>query len=267
MASYYFSGQGSLYAAERNTTTGAPLGFIPLGNIPSLELSVEVTKFEHKESETGQRAIDLTIIQEKKGTFSMTMEDINMDNLAMAWWGEYASTVAGTDSGAAANYTAHLGYRMPLAHPNVDTVVVGDDAVPTITYEFGTSATDAASKNGYIDAVNGSLFVFTAADQTSKGAANSITEGQQLFVSYNYGGYTQMDAFTKTSMERYLRFEGLNTIDDKTVIVEIFKASFDPLAGFALINEELGSFDLSGSILYDGLQSGTSKYFKQIYVS
>lgn len=258
----YYSGQGILYVAERNTD-GTPKGFRSLGNVPSLEISIEITKFEHTESMSGQRATDLTIVQEKKGTFTMTLEDMSPANLAMAMWGANETTAAGT--AATASGVAYLGMRSALPYPKVSNVVVKDETDAT-TYEFGTSESDPNSKNGWIDETSGSYVVFTDADQTAKGAASNIAEGDVLHFTFDHEANTITHAFTQTSLERWLRFEGLNTIDGNPVIVDIFKASLDPLAGYPLINEELASFDVSGSVLYDTQQTGTSKFFRQINV-
>jgi len=272
----YYSGQGRLYVAERNAD-GTPMGFIPIGNVPTLEMSVEVTKFEHKESMSGNRAVDLTIVQEKKGTFTMTVEDLDLDNLSLAFWGEKATQATGalSDVVVVARVAAtDTAYRVPImdpatgaVYPNVSTVIVGDDAVPTVTYEFGTSAADVNSKNGWVDETNGTLIIFDTATQTANGAAVNITDGQDLYIdATSYADATVVHAFTKTSQQRWLRFEGLNTIDNKVVIVDMFKADLDPLTGYGLINEELAQFEITGSMLYDELQPGTSKFFRQVNV-
>lgn len=282
MANYYYSGQGSLYVAERNAD-GTAKGFVELGNVPSLELSIDVTKFEHKESQSGSRAVDLTIVQEKNGTFSMQLESITKENLALGFWGQSAVNAAGSLSDlvvkAAVDASGSVDYRVPLVntatgqvYPSVTFAggdTIGDDATPTTTYEFGTSDTDLVnSKNGYVDEANGVLVIYSAAKQTARGAAASITDGQDLYVDIaSYGATTQVDAFTVSSQERWLRFEGLNTIDNKAVIVDLFKASLDPLSGYALINEELSSLEVNGSILYDSLQPGASKFFRQVNVT
>lgn len=86
MANYYYSGQGSLLIAERDEGTGKPKGFLPVGNVPELTINIETSKLEHKESETGSRLTDLTIITEKKGTFEFKLENLSLDNLAMGLW-------------------------------------------------------------------------------------------------------------------------------------------------------------------------------------
>lgn len=273
MSNTYYSGQGSLYAAQRNAA-GQALGFIPLGNVPALEIAVEVSKFDHKEAESGQRAIDLTLIQEKKGTFTMTMESLNPTNLAMAFWGSNQTIAAGsiTDLVVIARVSATVtALRIPIenavtgvTYAGVSNVVVGDNTTPTVTYEFGTTPTAAGSLNGWVDEANGTLIIFDTATQTSKGAAANIVEGQDLYLDFDNAASEVIHAFTDTSQERWLRFEGLNTVDDTRVIIDIFKANLDPLAGYGLINEELAAVEITGSVLYDANQLGTSKFFRQV---
>ncbi len=285
----YYSGQGRLYLAER-TSAGRPKGFTPIGNVPALEISIETTKFEHKESMSGQRAVDYSLIQEKKGTFTMTMEDLTLANLSVAFWGAETAQVAGAFSNLelvayvkATGSDATGDTRILLVDPatnvtytDVDTLVIGGESADVTPYEFGTARGTTASPggalNGYVDLANGVVVIFSTAEQTARSAAENIADAGALFiVSGNYGATSLMTAFTETSMERWLRFEGLNTaISDGTknnVIIDIFKASIDPLQGYGLINEELASIELNGSVLYDDTQPGTAKYFKQVNVT
>lgn len=281
----YYSGQGRLYLAER-TAQGRPMGFTAIGNVPSLEISIETTKFEHKESMSGSRAVDYSLIQEKKGTFTMTMEDISLANLAVAFWGATGAQAADTFSNfpvTARVAASGIDYRIPLidsttgeVFANVSSLVFntatsGGGTTPEFGIIPGTTGTPGSSKNGWVDQANGVLTIFSTAEQTARGAAVNITDAQVFYItSGNHGATEFMDAFTVNSMERWLRFEGLNTVltsGNNQVIIDIFKASVDPLQGYGLINEELASIELNGSVLYDDLQPGTSKYFKQINVS
>ena len=310
MANYYYSGQGSLYVGARNAQ-GRPVGLRPVGNVPSLELAIEVTKFEHKESETGQRAIDLTIVQEKNGTFSMTLESITMLNLAMAFWGD-AAVVAGA-AVVDEEQPAASGRRTPTDHPNWDTGVA-----PVVTRKEADAAADWAATQAYVvgDMVvpttpNTHVYVCEVAG-TSGGTepvtwvtdGSTVTDGtvtwrdaglitpaigtdvtvdyqngviavpdgsyigyhasETFEIDYTHLGYAKVDAFTQTSLERYMRFEGLNTVDGEGVIIDIYRASLDPVTGYQLINEELGQLEISGNVLLDTLQQGGSQFFRQI---
>ena len=142
--SYYYSGQGRLGIGDRNSTTGELKNVIFVGNVTSLTIDVEVTKFEHKESMTGNRAIDLTIIQEKNATFKFTSESLTLDLLALGLYGS-KSTV----TGAAVVNEVHLarrGYAIPLLFPDISAVSIEtvSGATPLVIdvdykvdYEFG----------------------------------------------------------------------------------------------------------------------------------
>jgi hypothetical protein len=245
---HYYSGQGSLMIAERDATTGKPKGFLKLGNIPELTLDIEIDKFEHKESESGNRALDLTFPKEKKGKFKFKLESLSLENLAVGLYGA-TTTVAGANV-ASEIVTAYSGKIVALAHPDVSAVVVKDEATGLITY--------VAGDDYILNAKHGSLEIIPVAD------GGTIVDLSDLDIAYTYGGYSNMEAFTQSSSpERYLRFEGLNTIDDTPVIIDLFRAQFDPLTGYGLINEELGSIDMAGSLLLDDLILSGSQFFRQ----
>lgn len=253
MATTYYSGQGIVYSADRDAN-GQPMGFVDTGNVPKLELSVEITKFEHKESRTGSRAVDLSIIQEKKGTFSMTMETLSLENLVTAFWGTGTTRVAGTVAPGASTSIQVKGYQgKRCAVPGY----VGLSALNVkVGATFAGAATAVLNTDYTVDLANG-VIIPTVGSLV-------ITDGSLMWCDFAFAGQTMVEAFTQTSMEKYLRFEGLNTIDGKAVIVDIFKASLDPLSGYGLINEELGVVEITGSILSDDLQVGNSKFYRQI---
>ena len=274
----YYSGQGDIYVAERNVD-GTPKGFIHIGNVPNLEISIETTKFEHKESMSGSRAVDVTVVQEKKGTFTMTLEDMDLDNLALGFWGETANTAAAAtvsvDQAATSVVVNATGKEtvLPIINHTTGVVYAGittgtwtvTDAGAIITYtaEIGESEGDVASKCGWFDIDRGELHIFDTATQTANGATANIADATALEITIDHASLDNMAAFTKSSQQRWIRFSGLNTLDDTPVVIDIYKADLDPLTGYGLINEELGSFEISGSVLYDDLQKGTSKFFGQ----
>lgn len=255
MANYYYSGQGSLYVATRDSGTGKPQGFLPLGNVPDLTIDIEVTKFEHKESESGNRLLDATIIKEKKGKFKFKLENLTLDNLAIGLYGASTINAGGTVAvGSPEIIAIPMGaksMRFPLANPDVSTVVVKDSTGVT-THVLGTDYT--------VDAKNGVIILpATGAIVTAaSGAATTIK------VSYTFASYKNLEAFTSAaSPERYLRFEGLNTMDNSRVIIDAYRASFDPLTNYGVINEEMASVDMAGSLLADSFVVSGSQFFRQ----
>ena len=237
----------------KRSVAGVPTGFTKIGNVPELTIDIEVTKFEHKESESGSRLIDVVIIQEKKGTFNFVAESLSLENLSVGLWGESAVVASGTVSGGSEVITiptaTPAGAIFPLAHPRVTSVVVtGSGGTPS--YAEGTDYD--------VDAVNGAITVKGAI--VTDAASSDIT----IEPAYSYAGYTKMDAFTQaTAPERWLRFHGLNTINNDAVIIDMFRAQFDPLTGYGLINEELGSVTMQGTLLADDLRVTGSKFFQE----
>jgi len=243
LTNYYYSGQGSLFTAVRDTVTGKPMGFERLGNIPELSLDIEVTNFEHKESETGARGLDLILNKERKGKFTFKIESITLENLALGLMGNM-STVAGA-SVTGESVKVYLGKRTPLANPRISSWTISDGGAPLVA---GTDYT--------LDLANGVIIW--------PDTHGSLVDGDIVTVDYTHGGYTRLDSFTQASAnERYLRFEGLNTVDDSLVIVDLFRCQFDPLTGYGLINEELASVDITGSLLADPFITSGSRFFIQ----
>jgi hypothetical protein len=94
----------------------------------------------------------------------------------------------------------------------------------------------------------------------------SCFSGQALAVDYSFAAQAQVDALTQAARDRFLRFEGLNTLDgNNPVVVEAFRFVADPAAELALISgEEAANFTIEGSLLLDGLQpAGGSRFFRE----
>jgi hypothetical protein len=252
MANYYYSGQGSLYVGTRNPTTGRPEGLVAVGNVPTLEISIEVEKFEHKESETGNRTVDLTIIQEQNATFNLVIESFSTRNLALAFFGtESEVTGAAVASEAQTLYQPADAsdtdpYKTPLDHINLN------EAIPAVLVDSLLAAmTEGVDYE--VDYKNGSIWPLAA---WSGAALPDVID-----IGYTHLGYPQMSAFTQTTIERYLRFEGINTVNDDAVVIDLFRAEFDPAQAFPLINDEVGQLTLNGTILQDVLNVSTGSEF------
>lgn len=150
--SYYWSGQGRLGIGSRNETTGELYDMLFVGNVTSLTIDIAVKKFEHKESMSGDRSIDLTIIQEKNATFKFTSESLDLPSLAA---GLYGNTAAVTGATATAEiHLARRGYAIPLKHPNVTSVTT----IATVT-----GSTALVENTDYrIDKENGTIYILAA---------------------------------------------------------------------------------------------------------
>lgn len=247
--SYYYSGQGRLGIGSRNATTGELYDLIFVGNVTSLTIDIAVTKFEHKESMSGQRSIDKTVIQEKNATFKFTAESLTLDLLATGLYGAQ-SAVAGAVV-AAEVHMARKGYAIPLLHPNVSSITVATVTGATPLVEGTDYTADYGFGTIYI---NPTTLVIDA------------DPGEAVTIGYTYGVYDKLEAFTQsTAPERFLRFEGLNTLNGDLRLIDAFRASFDPLTGLEYINEEFASGEINGNLLPDLTitDPAKSQYFRE----
>lgn len=244
-SSYYYSGQGRLGIGDRDSTTGQLDNVVFVGNVTSLTMDIAIQKFEHKESMSGDRAIDLTVVQEKNATFKFTAESLKLDMLALGLYGTQGAVAGG--SVVDETHKAKKGYAVPLKHPKVSGVVVKVGA---------TTITEATNYD--VDPGFGTVYI--------KSNAATILDDDVLLISYTYAGHDKLEAFTvQTPPERYLRFEGLNTVDGSLRLIEIPRAAFDPLTGLEFVNEELGSGEFGGNLLPDltVTNNALSRYFRE----
>lgn len=251
VVSKYYSGQGIVLVAKRNPTTGAPMGYRNVGNVSELTLSVNTETVEHKESSTGVRGVDLRLTTGITCEVSMMMESFNRENLQMALRGD-----GKTEPGATVTnelVTGYLGMTIPLANINVTAVTsVADDEVGTNVYTEGTDYE--------VNLETGSLVILEG---------GAITNAQDLYVTYDFGDYENLEALTEPAEDLYVRFEGLNTADgNKPVVVEIFRLQPDPLNELALINNQIADFTVEGNAMADlSRPAGTSNYFREMHVA
>jgi hypothetical protein len=243
VSSQYFSGQGAFLLADRDGS-GNPLGFRPVGNVSALTLSIETTEFEHTESCTGARAIDLVIVQEINATLTVTMECLFRENLALALFGSSSAIAAGSVANEAV--VARHDLWVSLANIDVSSVVVTD---------VGGATTYTEGSDYLCNEKAGSIFVLST---------GLIADAQNLEIDYDFAAQDDVQAvLTSTGAIKYARFEGLNTALDpnSSAVVDIFKAQVQPLAELALINDEIAQMEVEFQILSDPLQATDSKFF------
>ena len=133
---------------------------------------------------------------------------------------------------------------------------VADIGMSLVVNKGGSPVTQ--SGNYEVDEDYGVIYVLA-------GAAG-ISDNDALTINYTYAAVDAIEAFTQaTPPERYVRFEGLNTVDGSMRLIEIPRAAFEPITGMELINEELGTVELNGNILPDLTITATdkSRYFRE----
>lgn len=244
-----YSGQGPLLYALLDAN-GVPQGYSSLGDFTGVEIAVEVEEEKRKESYSGARGTKNTITKELSGTISLTGDMWHAKELAMALFGTEAAVTGATVTDE--SITAHLGKTIPLANIKCSNIVVTDNT-GTVTF--------VEDENYTVNADSGSINILDSAAQTA--ATNPITEGQELYVDYDFADYTNMEAFTGSAPTIALRFEGVNTSEgNKPEIVNVHKVKLKPPQNLGLVSDSFADNTLEGEMLADETKTGSqSKYF------
>jgi hypothetical protein len=234
----YFSGQGRVYIGTRDTN-GNPQAMRWLGNVPELRVSLNVETIEHKESYSGQRLTDLSLIKGKDGEFSCGVEDFSIENLELTLYGQTSSVTSGSVTNEALPTGAVAGSIYLLANQFVSSVVVKDSA--------GTPATLTEGTHYKVHVEQGAIEFLNVAGFT-----------QPFKVNYSYGAAKRLAMFKSAQPEVWLRFDGLNTADsNKRVIVDLYRVVLNPSKDFSLVGDEIQRFELTGRVLADTTKSDT----------
>jgi len=254
--STYYSGQGVVLLGDRDPATGKGDGFYAVGNVSALSVAIATSVIEHKESQSGARGIDLRLTTEIKATMTMTLENYDPRNLALALRGNSATVASGTVTDEALVFSP--GLISPMVRSGVSALTVSKGVTPLILFVAGT-ATEADGEWDYKVNLNAGSIQWAPVPKTA-----ALVLGDDLLADYSYSAQKTVGALTAAASEKYVRFEGLNTADgNKSVVVEAFRFLTDPLQELSLISDDIQSFALEGSVLLDALQPGVSKYFRQ----
>lgn len=234
----YFSGQGRVYIANRDTS-GNPLAMRWLGNVPELRVSLKIDTIEHKESYSGQRLTDLQLIRGKDGEFNATVEDFSIQNLELTLYGQTTNVTSGNVTAETLPTGAVAGGIYLLANQFVSSVVVKDSNATPATLTPGTHY-KVHAEQGAIEFINVGTFT------------------QPFKVDYAYGAAKRVAMFKTGQPEVWLRFDGLNTADNNArVIVDLYRVQLSPAQDFALVGDDVQKFTLSGRVLADVTKSDT----------
>ncbi len=230
----YFSGQGKVWIGTRDSN-GNPQNLLYLGNSPDFKFGLSVDIEEHQESTSGQRLTDLRLSKSKKSTVAATFEEFVKDNLAISLFGSVDAVTGSTVTGEVLPNPITVGALNLFAKQNVSAVVITDSTGSPKTLPGGQYS---------VNAKHGSIVIN---DKTTGGAYV-----EPFKAAYTYGAVTRIGLLTQASIERWIRFEGINTADaNREVVLDLYRVAFDPAKELALISDSIAKFELAGSALLD----------------
>lgn len=237
-----FSGQGKIYLGMRDPVLGSPQALQWVGDADQLQIKFSATTEDRQESWSGQRLPSVHFITAKKAALSLQLNEFSAVNLALALYGNNNTITTGTVTAETLPSNVSQGDTWALDNRDVSAVVI-TDSTPTTpkTLVLGTDYVVASAASGLIQF----LSLLTGFVQPFK-------------VAYSYAAAVQVPLFMNGMPERYLVMDGINTVDNTTVRVRLFRCVFDPASQLDLISAKLAQLTLSGSVLYDTINAQNS---------
>ena len=227
-----FIGSGDVY--YNRVVAGVDQGWLLFGNATKFEIKENATIKERKsrgKSDYGQ--VKDSVGLKDAAEISITLDDLDKDNLALAFLGE-VSTIAVTGASATAEVqTAYSGKSLKLTYGKVSAVVV-KDVTDLITYVLGTDYNVLSATLGLIEVI----------------AGGSISDGDVLHIDYTYATVAgdRVKGGTAPSVKLALLLDGENFADQSESQVNVWEAVLTPETGVDFLSEDFATLDLNGTL-------------------
>ncbi len=253
---HYLIGRGRLFFSAVNAS-GFPVGgYRDLGNVPNFALNVQSELFEHRSSRSGLKQIDKRIVVSQDVTGSFSLDEINLNNLALFLAGEVVSDSQGilsitgdknlavvekgrwydlysvADMSATPYPTGNRVFNITSG-----SVVVTNDA-GTTTYVLGTDYE--------LDIVMGRIFIPTTS------AIPAGTLGSPTLLDVDFAGVAttleRVRGLKVSEISGALKFIGENPANDgKQYEIQIHSATLAPDGDLGLISDEAAAMGMTFS--------------------
>lgn len=235
-----FSFQGKVWSGERQAD-GSLSRPVWAGNVPALNLKLSTDATNKVECFSGKR---LQYGRLQKGTtaqLDITFDEWLPKNIALAIWASQVALTADTVTGELLEAGLVANDFVKLDGQFVSSLVLTDSNATPATLVAGTDYRVESATAGLIQLLN-----VTSKTQPFKAAY--ATQAAEAFTM-----------FTAPPPERYILLDGVNTETNEPVVVTLYRCKFDPVSDLAFINDDYGSFQLSGSVLYDELNAADAE--------
>lgn len=215
-----FSGQGKIYLADRDPS-GNPKGFSFMGNSPNFSVR-PITELSSRIESNNDPSSYLDNSEDRSSSYSVnfTLDAFTLENLQYILYGEADVIPAGS-----ATIQKQLYYgRNILGEVNLTSCVVSGSP----------NGIQIDLKNGVIEIPKDSL----------------IVEGLYYNISYSWAEHTAVNMFSKRVKDKWLRFEGVNSVDLSTIVFDLPRVRLLP-AELELISDGIYEADFNGVGLRD----------------
>ncbi|MDH2197881.1 hypothetical protein [Ectopseudomonas oleovorans] len=223
-----FSFQGKIYLGERSAQ-GKLVKSIWVGNAPACSVQFQTETTNKTESFSGNRLPYGRLRRGKTANITLSLDEWILENLILGLHGKSVPVTAGSATGEVLPTGIVAGDLVRLDKGFVSSVVITDSA--------GTPAPVPHT----VESPNAGLIRL--------GSLTGVTP--PFSAAYSYAAAQSLSIFAETPPERWLYLDGINTENNRPVLLDLYRVSFDPVGDLGLIHDEYGQLSMTGSVLYD----------------
>lgn len=196
----YTLGRGELHFAMYKPGTTTPGGERYLGNSPELSYSATQETLDHYGSDRGVRVKDASVILQQDYAGALSLDDIDMKNLAMFFLGDAATlTVASRTVTGESIVGVELGLSYQLGTSSADPAGVRQVSAVTLSKAGGTPTPLVAGTDYVIDPVRGRFTLLES--------ATNVADGDTITAGYTVEASTRDQVISKSkTIEGALRY-------------------------------------------------------------
>jgi hypothetical protein len=257
----YNLGRGTVYFSSHDTNSlpDTVAGYRDLGNAPEFNISIETETLEHQSSRQGLKVTDKEVLVSQKVNLSLTLDEINFENLSSLLSGtvhdDVANTGALTDAWVCATaWTAGRWYDVYTddPRPGTDGVRVYDlsargsdpDGAGTIAVSDGTTTKTYPTDADYSD-----YFLFDASAGRIFLPVGGYSTAAPVTITTNTAGDTpihEVRGLQATSAVGCLKFVAENpAAGDHRTEYQFHQVSLKAEGDFSLIGDEFSTMSFT----------------------
>lgn len=233
----YMQLQGAFYLGDRDAN-GAASNWRFIGNVPTGTLRSQMESADHIESYSGRRRKDLKLFGQRTAGISLTLENLESKNVAEAILGKRTVESAAT---TVTNENFTVGDQ--------DYILLKNGGITTFTSITDTQATPAviAAAKYQVDLKYGVVKLLDA---------TTFTKNTTFRANYTAAAKTRVTGLSEGVTYKWLRFDGINVLNNKPLMLWAPKVTLVPDSELELITGEgdVAQLAVNLDILFDEKQ-------------
>ena len=252
----YSLGRGAVLFGTVDATTGKPKEYRHLGHATEFNITIESETLEHQSSREGLKVTDKEVVVSQKASLSVTLDEINFENLALFASGEADATLANPIKTGSAVFTLGEAFKGGRWYDLRDASGARCfDLLTTSPITFA-SGSYAEGVDYELDRVLGRIFVI------NRGGAGLDGDTVAITVAQNNNAVATVDrvkALVVSTVTGALKFRAENPANgDHVTEYQFHSVNLKAEGDFALIGDEFTTMQLTGVAERNELADPTS---------